>query len=75
MTQPLPPAPSISDLVDALDASYRAEPSLVKIDDCDQISRAEVIAATERLRSIVFGGFFTDKPLAWDSVGYFLGGL
>jgi serine O-acetyltransferase len=71
----LPTAPPIADLVDALETSYRDLPTLVKIDDCDQISRAEVIAITERLRSIVFGGFFTQQPLSWDIVRYHLGTL
>ena len=75
MTQPLPPVPPIDELVASFEVSYRAQSSMVKIDDCDQINRAEVIATTDRLRSIVYGGFFSDKPLAWDSVGYFLGNL
>ena len=67
-------APSIGELVDALAASYRATPALVKIGESNQISRAAVVATTERLREIVFGGFFTDKPLSWDVVEFYLGG-
>ena len=68
-------APSIAEMVDALATSYRAEPTLVKIGEDNQISRDAVVETTRRLRSLVFGGFFADKPLRWDCVEYFIGGL
>jgi serine O-acetyltransferase len=60
-------------LVDAVVRSYRAEETLIKIDDKDRISKTEVVELLGRLSSLVFAGFFSQKPLREDSFDYHVG--
>jgi serine O-acetyltransferase len=63
----------IRGLVDDIVRSYREEETLIKLDDKDRISKAEVVAILERLSILVFAGFFSQKPLREDSLDYHVG--
>jgi serine O-acetyltransferase len=63
----------IRKLVDALVRSYHDEETLIKVDETDQISKSAVVLILERLCSLIFAGFFSQKPLREDSLDYHVG--
>jgi serine O-acetyltransferase len=63
----------IRKLVDALVSSYHEEETLIKVDETDQISKSAVVIILERLCSLIFAGFFSQKPLREDSLDYHVG--
>jgi serine O-acetyltransferase len=63
----------IDTLVAQVVASYRDEPTLVKVDGDDYVNPDVVRTVVDKLRSLVLAGFFSDKPLHWDSVAYYVG--
>ncbi|MDR1590198.1 MAG: serine acetyltransferase [Oscillospiraceae bacterium] len=63
----------IRQLVDALVRSYHEDETLIKVDEKDQINKSAVVAILERLCSLIFAGFFTEKPLREDSLDYHVG--
>jgi serine O-acetyltransferase len=65
----------IRKLVDALVRSYHGDETLIKVDEKDQINKSTVVLILEHLCSLVFAGFFTEKPLREDSLDYHVGGI
>ncbi|MDR2443837.1 MAG: serine acetyltransferase [Deltaproteobacteria bacterium] len=63
----------INDIVTAIVASYRQDEYLIKVDAKNQISKESIIDILERLRSLIYIGFFTQKPLKFDSIEYYVG--
>ncbi|MDR2665680.1 MAG: serine acetyltransferase [Oscillospiraceae bacterium] len=63
----------IRELVAALVRSYHEEETLIKVDETDQISKSAVVVILERLCSLIFAGFFSQKPLREDSLDYHVG--
>jgi serine O-acetyltransferase len=59
----------ISDLKD----SYFDIPDLIKIEGEEQINKKAILNILRQLRSLIFAGFFTQKPLKADHVEYYIG--
>jgi serine O-acetyltransferase len=62
-------------LVAAFMASYARTPEINKPEGPDQIDRGEILQVLERLRGLIFAGFFSPKPLKGDYVEYYIGEL
>ncbi|MDR2611632.1 MAG: serine acetyltransferase [Deltaproteobacteria bacterium] len=65
----------IKDLVAAITASYAEIPGLIKIEAEDQINRDAILSVMDLLRSLVFAGFFSQKPLKAGYIEYHVGEL
>jgi serine O-acetyltransferase len=68
-------ASSITDIVNAIIESYRENGLLAKVDSTNQIGREAVIDIIDKLRSLIYIGFFSHKPLKFDSIEYHVGEL
>ena len=62
-------------LTDAILKSYREEEHIIKIEAKNQISDATVGELIEKLRDLIFAGFFSKRRLNKDSIDYYLGEL
>lgn len=60
-------------LTDSILESYREEESLIKIEAENPISETVVVDLIEKLRDLIFAGFFSKKPLRGDSIEYYVG--
>jgi serine O-acetyltransferase len=69
------PDDGIKDLVLSITESYRELPDLIKTGAEDQINRASILSVLDLLRSLVFPGFFSQKPLKEGYVEYHVGEL
>jgi serine O-acetyltransferase len=68
---------NISELVSEILESYRREDTLIKIktEEKNQISKSVIVDIINNLRSLIFAGFFSRKPLKSDSLEYYAGEL
>ncbi|MDR1039070.1 MAG: serine acetyltransferase [Deltaproteobacteria bacterium] len=69
------PGGGIKDLVAAITESYEEIPDLIKFEAEDQISRESILSIIELVRSLVFAGFFSQKPLKVGYIEYHVGEL
>ncbi|MDR3288881.1 MAG: serine acetyltransferase [Peptococcaceae bacterium] len=69
------PEERIHQLMTNLLDSYRTEESMIKIEASGQLSREAIIRIIGDLRRIIFAGYFSEKPLRWDSLEYYIGNL
>ncbi|GHS89969.1 serine acetyltransferase [Synergistales bacterium] len=66
---------NIHKLTDAILESYREEEHIIKIGSKNQISDTVVAELIEKLRDLIFAGFFSKKLLKKDSIEYYVGEL
>jgi serine O-acetyltransferase len=66
---------NIRELTDMILASYGEEGDIIKIEAKSPISGAVVTELIEKLRDLVFAGFFGQKHLKSDSIEYYVGEL
>jgi serine O-acetyltransferase len=66
---------NIHKLTDAILASYREEENIIKIGAKNQINETIVAELIEKLRDLIFAGFFSKKRLTSDSIEYYVGEL
>ncbi|MDR3230562.1 MAG: serine O-acetyltransferase [Synergistaceae bacterium] len=66
---------SIRGLTDAILESYREEESIIKIEAKNRLGDAAVGELIEKLRELIFAGFFSKKSLKSDSIEYYVGEL
>jgi serine O-acetyltransferase len=69
------PGAGIRDLVAAITESYSEIPELIKIEAEDQINREVIISILDLVRSLVFAGYFSQKPLKAGYIEYHVGEL
>jgi serine O-acetyltransferase len=62
-------------LVDVLAQSYRDHAEIIKVDAENQFNRSIIIDILERLRKLIFPGYFGKKHLSADLVEYYTGDL
>ena len=65
----------IKQLVDVLSRSYRDHAEIIKVDAENQLNRSMIIDILERLRKLIFPGYFGKKHLSADLVDYYAGDL
>jgi serine O-acetyltransferase len=63
---------NVRELADVILKSYREEESIIKIEAKSQISDNAIAELVEKLRDLIFAGFFSKKRLNKDSIGYYL---
>jgi serine O-acetyltransferase len=66
---------AIHRLVNTIVLNYQSDESLIKIEENNQVNKAAVVDIIENLRSLIFPGFFSYKPLKRDSLKYYVGEL
>jgi serine O-acetyltransferase len=66
---------SIHSLTDAILASYREEGNIIKTEAKHQIDDTVVPQLIDKLRDLIFSGFFSKKRLKADSMDYYVGEL
>ncbi|MDR3203246.1 MAG: serine acetyltransferase [Deltaproteobacteria bacterium] len=66
---------SLKPLVQSLLTSYGEHKSLIKVEARDQINKEIIIDIIYKLRALVFPGFFSQKPLNYESLEYRVGDL
>ncbi|MDR2419094.1 MAG: serine acetyltransferase [Treponema sp.] len=62
-------------LVDILSRSYRDHAEIIKVDAGNQLNRSVIIDILERLRKLIFPGYFGKKHLSADLIEYYAGDL
>ena len=62
-------------LVDHLVKSYQDHAEILKVDTGNQLNRSVIIDLIEKLRCLVFPGYFGKKNISSDSVEYYAGDL
>jgi serine O-acetyltransferase len=65
----------IKHLVSILSQSYRDHAEIIKVDAENQLNRSLIIDILERLRKLIFPGYFGKKHLSADLVDYYAGDL
>ncbi|MDR1655487.1 MAG: serine acetyltransferase [Treponema sp.] len=65
----------IKSLVDLLVQSYRDHAEIIKVDTGNQLDRGLIISILEKLRKLIFPGYFGKKHLSADLVDYYAGDL
>jgi serine O-acetyltransferase len=65
----------IKALVLSMVESYRQDDSLIKIGATNQINKETIIDILDKLRCLIFAGFFSQKPLKFDYIEYYVGEL
>jgi serine O-acetyltransferase len=63
------------ELTNAILKSYREEERIIKIEAKNQINDATVAGLVEKLRDLIFAGFFSKRRLNEGSIDYYLGEL
>ncbi|MDR1250803.1 MAG: serine acetyltransferase [Treponema sp.] len=66
---------SLKHLTDLLTKSYAEHDGIIKIDSGDNLNRAHVIDVIEKLRALLFPGYFGQKNISASSVEYYTGNL
>jgi serine O-acetyltransferase len=66
---------NIRKLTDAMLESYREEENIIKIGAKNQIDEIIIAELIEKLRDLIFAGFFSKKRLMSDSIEYYVGEL
>jgi serine O-acetyltransferase len=64
---------AVKKLVGAFMESYSKLPAIIKTEGEDQIDREAVLKILERLRSLIFAGYFTSRPLKEDFLEFYVG--
>ena len=62
-------------LVDILSKSYQDHAGIIKVDTGNQLNRSVIIGIIEKLKSLIFPGYFGKKHLSADLVEYYSGDL
>jgi serine O-acetyltransferase len=62
-------------LVDLLIKSYRDHSEIIKVDTGNQLDRSTLIEILEKLRCLIFPGYFGKKNISFGSVEYYAGDL
>ncbi|MDR2807546.1 MAG: serine acetyltransferase [Spirochaetaceae bacterium] len=62
-------------IVDALLESYEEHSEIIKIDTQDQLNRSVLIETLEKLRCVIFPGYFGKKNISHNTVEYYAGDL
>jgi serine O-acetyltransferase len=65
----------VKHLVDILSQSYRDHAEIIKVDAENQLNRSVIIDILDRLRKLIFPGYFGKKHLSADLVDYYAGDL
>jgi serine O-acetyltransferase len=65
----------IKELVNLLLQSYQEHKEIIKVDTGNQLNRSAIIDIIEKLRCIIFPGYFGKKNIASGSVEYYAGDL
>jgi serine O-acetyltransferase len=65
----------VKQLVDLLSQSYRDHAEIIKVDTGNQLNRSVIIDILERLRKLIFPGYFGKKHLSAGLVDYYAGDL
>lgn len=65
----------VKHLVDILSQSYRDHAEIIKVDAGNQLNRSVIIDILERLRKLIFPGYFGKKHLSADLIEYYAGDL
>jgi len=73
MAEPKPK--NVEQHVDAIVASYRAEKRTERIGETALPSRGRIVEILEQVRQLLFPGYFGQKRLTWENVGYHVGNL
>jgi serine O-acetyltransferase len=63
----------IKKLVNSFMDSYQKMPDIMKIERDDQIDKDSILAVLEQLKSLIFVGFFSPKPLKENYIEYYIG--
>jgi serine O-acetyltransferase len=66
------PDTKIDELVESLLVSYQEHRSIIQV-EANNISKAAILEIIARLRSLIFAGFFSRKPLKNESIKYYVG--
>ena len=65
----------VKHLVNALVKSYRDHAEIIKVDTGNQLNRSVIIEMIEKLRALIFPGYFGKKHISADLVEYYAGDL
>ena len=65
----------VKHLVNALVKSYRDHVEIIKVDTGNQLNRSVIIETIEKLRALIFPGYFGKKHISADLVEYYAGDL
>jgi serine O-acetyltransferase len=65
----------VKHIIDMLSQSYRDQAEIIKIDAGNQLNRSVIIEVLEKLRKLIFPGYFGKKHLCADLVDYYAGDL
>ncbi|MDR1577064.1 MAG: serine acetyltransferase [Deltaproteobacteria bacterium] len=65
----------IESLVKAILANYEEHKTMIKVEDTNQINKQSIIDIIDKLKRLVFPGFFAPKPLRDDYLVYNVGEL
>jgi serine O-acetyltransferase len=66
---------SLKQLTDLLIKSYAEHEEIIKIDSGNLLNRSHIIEIVEKLRSLIFPGYFGKKNISASSVEYYTGDL
>jgi len=62
-------------LVTEITANYKQNPIFSSFDSSNLVNKDEIIEILNELRQLIFPGFFEQKKLANDTIGYYVGNL
>jgi serine O-acetyltransferase len=65
----------VKHLVNSLVKSYRDHAEIIKVDTGNQLNRSVIIETIEKLRALIFPGYFGKKHISTDLVEYYAGDL
>lgn len=65
----------IKDLVEILRKSYREHAEIIKVDAANRLNRSVIIDVLEKLRALIFPGYFGKKLIGCDPADYYAGEL
>ncbi|MDR0915627.1 MAG: serine acetyltransferase [Oscillospiraceae bacterium] len=75
MADPIDNEAFIHRLADSVTDSYRADESMIKIDESNQIGRDAIVEIIRNLRGVIFPGFFRGEPLRRDELDAYVRAL
>jgi serine O-acetyltransferase len=65
----------VKHLVEILTKSYQDQADIIKVDTRNQLNRSVIIETLEKLRALIFPGYFGKKHISADLVEYYAGDL
>ena len=65
----------VKHLVNILTKSYQDQAEIIKVDTKNQLNRSAIIETLEKLRALIFPGYFGKKHISADLVEYYAGDL